>query len=90
MQFRVAQLAPGLSYMLRVVLVERDNVLAVSVRSFRVGSVNVGPETLPDALLGAGAAAGGSGGAAGGALGAPAGAASAADEPAADERGGDD
>jgi len=38
-RFHAGNLAPGVAYMLRVVLFERDHALAVSVRGFRVGAV---------------------------------------------------
>lgn len=44
MEYVVSGLSPGQSYMLRVVLFERSNALAVSVRSFRVGAVSLTSE----------------------------------------------
>jgi hypothetical protein len=44
MQYVATGLTPGQSYMLRVVLFERANALAVSVRSFRVGAVALSSE----------------------------------------------
>jgi len=41
MEFHASNLVPGAAYMLRVVLFERSNALAVSVRSFRVGAVSL-------------------------------------------------
>jgi hypothetical protein len=45
MQFHATNLVPGGNYMLRVVLFERAQSLAVSVRSFRVGAI-----ALPSSL----------------------------------------
>ena len=42
MTFHATGLSPGSAYMLRVVLFDRSNAVAVSVRSFRVGSVDIG------------------------------------------------
>jgi hypothetical protein len=44
MEYVVAGLQPGQSYMLRVVLFERSSALAVSVRAFRVGAVSLSSE----------------------------------------------
>ena len=41
MNFHAANLIPGSSYMLRVVLFERTHALAVSVRSFRVAALSI-------------------------------------------------
>jgi protein O-GlcNAc transferase len=41
MKYHADGLAPGTSYMLRVVLFDRSNAVAVSVRSFRVGAVQI-------------------------------------------------
>lgn len=46
MEYVVSGLSPGQSYMLRVVLFERSNALAVSVRSFRVGAVSIYSDDL--------------------------------------------
>ena len=43
MVFHANGLAPGATYMLRAVLFDRANAVAVSVRSFRVGTVDVTP-----------------------------------------------
>jgi len=46
MEYRVSGLTPGQTFMLRVVLFERSNALAVSVRSFRVGGVSLFSEGI--------------------------------------------
>ena len=50
--FSAANLAPGGSYMIRVLLKDQGNVVAVSIRSFRVGSVALAEKhlTIVDAL----------------------------------------
>ncbi|KAG5188987.1 hypothetical protein JKP88DRAFT_286990 [Tribonema minus] len=51
LEFHASGLAAGTSYLLRAVVMERGAVLAVCVRSFRVGGVSIGGLGLPQRQL---------------------------------------